>query len=491
MRKQHEQLLFRYSSALERGDFESVAAVLREAERDPELEAMILELNVVYAAEPSERFNHKNAKEMMGMIAPLYQKRTPAPPRPYNLPMIAALAIVALIVVLLVTWIAPSTNWNTGQDGSPEAIAMQGTPDECAPNEADPGRIQLYTRPAEGAAYAYGAYSLLYVAQSSFSVLEWVEADGETWYFVRIHDVFDEDLQGWMKETEYVRNVRCASLMNAGIMTEIAASMALTGTPTVFDGGLSMTATALIAEASAMPPTVVPDGSVFVFEGMNCPAVTNHVVNVSLEASNAARVVTQLPAGMEVEVFMLVEQVDGTWYYINYRTLLETNMSGFVAPGSLTLSEDCAITIAPIEALTATPVPTEVPGAVLILPPTVVSPDSIQTQDALLKASQPSCTGVSKDVLSIYTAPLRQSRVIIEAPIDSVVDVSAYNDQPDGRWYVVGYWAAAGVYITGLVAPDTLSLSEACADVRSVVTYTPTPAPSLPPRQTATPTPAQ
>jgi len=46
-----EKTLYRYSSALQRGDFEVVAAVLREAEEDPVLERMLLEVNEVYQAE--------------------------------------------------------------------------------------------------------------------------------------------------------------------------------------------------------------------------------------------------------------------------------------------------------------------------------------------------------------------------------------------------------------------------------------------------------
>jgi hypothetical protein len=46
-----EKALYRYSSALERGDFEAVAAVLAEAEQDSELEQMILEMNEVYRGE--------------------------------------------------------------------------------------------------------------------------------------------------------------------------------------------------------------------------------------------------------------------------------------------------------------------------------------------------------------------------------------------------------------------------------------------------------
>ncbi len=48
-----EKQLFRYTRALERGDFETVAAVLHEAESDPVLERMILEINEELEAEPS------------------------------------------------------------------------------------------------------------------------------------------------------------------------------------------------------------------------------------------------------------------------------------------------------------------------------------------------------------------------------------------------------------------------------------------------------
>lgn len=46
-----ERTLYCYSSALERGDFDTVASVLHEAEQDPVLERMILEVNEVYQEE--------------------------------------------------------------------------------------------------------------------------------------------------------------------------------------------------------------------------------------------------------------------------------------------------------------------------------------------------------------------------------------------------------------------------------------------------------
>ena len=48
--RQREQILFQYSQALERGDFEQVAAVLKMAEEDPVLERAICEINTAQAA---------------------------------------------------------------------------------------------------------------------------------------------------------------------------------------------------------------------------------------------------------------------------------------------------------------------------------------------------------------------------------------------------------------------------------------------------------
>ena len=54
----HEKALYRYSSALERGDFEVVSAILGKAGRDPALERMLLEVNEVYRAEVEEQPVH-------------------------------------------------------------------------------------------------------------------------------------------------------------------------------------------------------------------------------------------------------------------------------------------------------------------------------------------------------------------------------------------------------------------------------------------------
>ncbi|MEJ2555945.1 MAG: DUF4349 domain-containing protein [Anaerolineae bacterium] len=49
-----EKALYRYSSALDRGDFEVVSSILEKAEEDPVLARMLLEVNEVYQAEIEE-----------------------------------------------------------------------------------------------------------------------------------------------------------------------------------------------------------------------------------------------------------------------------------------------------------------------------------------------------------------------------------------------------------------------------------------------------
>lgn len=58
-----ERLLFRYSSALERGDFETLETVLLEAQHDPTLGDLILDLNRAYEAELSAAHTILSARE--------------------------------------------------------------------------------------------------------------------------------------------------------------------------------------------------------------------------------------------------------------------------------------------------------------------------------------------------------------------------------------------------------------------------------------------
>lgn len=61
---EREKVLYRYSHALEKSDFDVIASILRMAEDDPILEQMLLELDEVYAAE-DELVTHTDAAEVV------------------------------------------------------------------------------------------------------------------------------------------------------------------------------------------------------------------------------------------------------------------------------------------------------------------------------------------------------------------------------------------------------------------------------------------
>ena len=63
-----EKALYRYSSALARGDFDTVAAVLHEAEQDPALEQMILELHAEYQVEEDAIQAATDAEIVRGLL---------------------------------------------------------------------------------------------------------------------------------------------------------------------------------------------------------------------------------------------------------------------------------------------------------------------------------------------------------------------------------------------------------------------------------------
>ncbi|MFN8448170.1 MAG: LysM domain-containing protein [Anaerolineae bacterium] len=198
MSKRHEQLLFHYSSALERGDFDAVADVLREAEHDPALEQMILDMNDAYAV---ERFNHTNPKENP-MLAALYQN-------PYrtqrsrvhwqSLPFVAALAVIALLSVMLAVETRGSTPLNTGGDNS---TAVAQTSPYCSGVLVSTfTTLPLRSRPALDAPVVT---ELVHERNAGREIVvqDRVSVDGEAWVFVRVPSSPDVPF-GWITEAEF------------------------------------------------------------------------------------------------------------------------------------------------------------------------------------------------------------------------------------------------------------------------------------------------
>lgn len=69
-----EKVLFRYSSALQRGDFDIVAAVLHEAQDDPILERMVLDINAIY----TDDTNTQAEVEAATVVQRLLQEHLPS-----------------------------------------------------------------------------------------------------------------------------------------------------------------------------------------------------------------------------------------------------------------------------------------------------------------------------------------------------------------------------------------------------------------------------
>jgi hypothetical protein len=115
-----ESSLFRYSAALERGDFETVAAILQQAEDDAILAQMIFEVNDVYATELEPTRSRTGLRNFVNRI-----RRGEYRPTRSNV----AVAVGVMVLVLLFLPILPSSR--TQQVPVPGIVAY--TPDLYAP----------------------------------------------------------------------------------------------------------------------------------------------------------------------------------------------------------------------------------------------------------------------------------------------------------------------------------------------------------------------
>lgn len=124
---QREKLLFRYTSALERGDFDTVANVLQEAQRDASLAAMLNDLDEALAAElPVIRASSNHRKPIPETRSPIANRQGQTvrtrPVYPYTLA--AAIVVVALFAGILL-FDRPTTRTETV---TPASIAQNPEP---------------------------------------------------------------------------------------------------------------------------------------------------------------------------------------------------------------------------------------------------------------------------------------------------------------------------------------------------------------------------
>ena len=243
--RRHERLLFHYSSALERGDFETVAGILREAERDPALEQMIDELNAVYSAETAGSNNHLNLKEFP-MVTAVY---APTPRRAimrlpdFSLTAAAALLIVALMGVILGTRIQGNGVWQSGGNNYPAAVGLPTLQSDQLCSVTVLAAADVRSRPMTN-----GVVVGLLVAGAQVDVYDLVvlydqQGDAAVWYYV-----VTPDMQGWVT----------ATALNA---TTCPQQQLATPTPVPMSDNISIE-TATPFPLTVDQPTLVPLGSV-------------------------------------------------------------------------------------------------------------------------------------------------------------------------------------------------------------------------------------
>jgi hypothetical protein len=96
-KRAREEAVYRYTSALERGDFETVVAMLAQAEQDAELERMIVEVNEVLAAEHEVAAAEHDAAQVRTLLHEHLPSGFASDDEVAELPPLTIAAVVALM----------------------------------------------------------------------------------------------------------------------------------------------------------------------------------------------------------------------------------------------------------------------------------------------------------------------------------------------------------------------------------------------------------
>ena len=118
--KARERAAFRYIGALERGDFDAIAALLRSAERDPALARMLAEIDQAYSAELDRPPTDLLLRKEIEMTALTTRMGHALPKRTALSGLLMFAAIIALTFVALLTL--------RGLNSAPQPVNLSGAP---------------------------------------------------------------------------------------------------------------------------------------------------------------------------------------------------------------------------------------------------------------------------------------------------------------------------------------------------------------------------
>ncbi len=383
-----ERLLFKYSAALDRGDFAAVAAILRQAEHDPLLAKMIEELDAAYQTELAAagfvlNTNHRERKElpMIAVSRPPFDRMS-ARPAQHSLLTAAVLLVTLVILGSAVALLRPQTSLELlPPPVDPHAAAGASVPDlqaqigqtNCQVTTGSNGAL-LYTAPQRDAQVSAQLPADTVVTVEVQSV---VIESGRTWVLLRAA-LPSGAVQGWLDIDDIPsRQVVCAP---STVMGDLAFP-----TPTVTEiRTLPVTATpaALIVEVL---PTIAPDPNTV----RNLFAACTVETEIELHAlpDLASPIEQTLDGVFTIELRLIVFAEGGYW------ALVRVNTSDQVFEGWID-GETLAVLAANCAAQTPSPSPLDnvqslIPTIAAPAPPSIVLPTIVLPSVVLPSGSQP------------------------------------------------------------------------------------------------------
>lgn len=516
-----EKSLFRYSSALERADFATVEAVLREAERDPLLARMITEINMVYERETirlSPSLNHSSNHQQKELLM-----TTITLPRRQNtihhwLPITLAAACVSVLFIgaLLMRPIRPNGNslvgLQAGATGTPTAAASPTvvptqpptfTPTPVAgvgvvepsalPPTVVPPDVQLSLStvgtPVCGGSKIITEDTLVHGQPSNRSsaigrvpagtqvetLLTGNAAEGDTsvpktqWFFIKA-EVDGNSVQGWIS-ADIARPLDLANPCPSSDVTVYTEAVPANAIPlaTIVPANPILVPTVIPADAQPVFSTgTVPVCSAITFDGAT-PHIINQVDKAAtiyaapLTINSNASVVGELPA--KAEATLLYQQYDrqsdpigALWYLIMTNGEGDKQITGWISANSITASESCA-TLA-----------VDTTGATAIAP---VELHAITGVAMTSSAQTGTChiTNLAAQPATVFAAPLTADSNapvvgMLPAKGDAVVIFQNYDQQsaPIGAlWYLVTVNGVSQPQVTGWISASSINASNICA----------------------------
>jgi len=505
-----EKSLFRYSSALERADFDTVTAVLREAERDPVLAQMIEEINLIFERETirlSPSLNHSSnhhQKELLMTTIILPRRQNPLQ-RWLPITLAAACVSVLFIGALLMRPIRPGgslAGLQTGATNTPTAAASPTmipttlstfTPTPVAMVEASalpptviPPDVQSSVggvgAPVCGGTKIISEDTIVHAQPSNNSVAigrvpagtkaetlaTGLASEGDTsvpqtqWFFIKA-DVGGNSVQGWV-------SANTAQPIDPANPCPSDAVVVGAVVPTLIPANTLPSAGAL--------PTIVPPGfsvaALPTCSPITVDGTTLHVINqvdkaatiyaAPLTMNSNASVVGELPA--KGEAILLYQQYDrqsdpigALWYLIMTNGEGDKQVTGWVSANSITAADACASVTVSSDAAPVTISKTEL-GAITGV--AVTSSAQTGTCRIINTTTQPA---------TVFAAPLTidsNAPVVGTFPVqgDAVVIFQNYDTQsaPVGAlWYLVTVDVSNGAQITGWISANSINSSSTCA----------------------------